>query len=851
VVVETLRGADDGTLVEIGFDARGAFQRTVHLGDDGTSILRSEQRSGWTPAAPGADARTRLARAAAGRIAAEVHRLNRGITVRVVTPAGGSTFVAVPDDTTPALEHTLDGIAVTAERPTAVLGVAAAHDAGHPPGLQSSVATLVDRRVTVAVALVPGRDTSRALHLDDASSLGLSLGPQPLGWSVLPDPLGADLLAAWPSRPTHELRARWHVEDVWRDGAERRLAYDVTVGDGATDPRPTVAFDGTHERGLDFGICAVGHLHAVDVRATCGSCGRAACLACDPTGPLHPCSCGWLVCRTCRDDPPGEALTACVACGSRRCPDCGSGPELTCCRVCERALCRSCADTDPCCQACGTLHPATAAERAALPATLRTEGLSVRAGHDGATAVALIDGHGRREVAVVDSGAVTHWHTYADDPPDALRLRLGLHARLGRPVELRQVAVGTPDPPDGVMVVDSTSIERAGLRIGDGPWELHGPDLLEVGGSPVEVLVAALGLDEVAVPERAQLPQPWSDRHPSAHLGTSVALAAPAPPVTVEIARMTDRTVVAVSARGLVRWRARGPAVEEHLVSWQPIRVPEAVGGAWDPVAHVLTRAEADGIVARVVRRSSLVALGVGDGAVERWYRIHGDPDLDDAAALETALGTAVTIGAVHAVTSPIRIGTAVMRDAERVSRAIRPLVTPVPTGDPSVVEECLVLWAPGAPRSTPALHRLRAGLGRALAVRFPTPPATAVSIGAAVTEIWRLRNGDEVRVDYEVPPGEHVVPVFDSVTGAALVEFVVDREGHPTASLDHCSACGDGFCPDCADVLLTPCRACGREVCDRCVDVDGSACPACARQPGGGEASRARSLGRLRGRLR
>jgi hypothetical protein len=124
------------------------------------------------------------------------------------------------------------------------------------------------------------------------------------------------------------------------------------------------------------------------------------------------------------------------------------------------------------------------------------------------------------------------------------------------------------------------------------------------------------------------------------------------------------------------------------------------------------------------------------------------------------------------------------------------------------------------------------------------------VSIGAAVTEIWRLRNGDEVRVDYEVPPGEHVVPVFDSVTGAALVEYVVDREGHPTASLDHCSACGDGFCTDCADVLLAPCSACGQEVCDLCVDIDGGTCPTCAR-PSGGEASRARSLGRLRGRLR
>ncbi len=624
------------------------------------------------------------------------------------------------------------------------------------------------------------------------------------------------------------------------DGARvASRSYLVTPG-----RKPWPVLDDTGERARDFGVDDLGHLHRPGAGWRCPACLRSRCPACGPEGRLGACAdCGEPACHTCRSEPaPHDEDQQCERCGVASCKACGRTIHARACTLCRRLVCRGCQEAAAnseaghawateaafggLCLACAGLRPASVVEIAALPAELAAAGLDVRIGVDGEWTVASLAGRHRRELAVVHAGRVVRWETALGDAPVLLRTRIGAAMAANADVEIRQgKAVASPAPSDPHLLLDST--RRDSLR-----WSVLDPDGLPVAGSDepptpygtdsstsvLARLVEEAGWSEVTIPERAEgevadllreLPvrQDVIERSAAAML-----LLDPRPAVEL---RWLD-------ADGLHRAAFDGRDASQVDVAWIQGPEPAWAGDGWYPEPRVALACELEGEGAALVRVGTHVALGLHDGEGTRWYPLRNHPAELAKLLLGGSLDEEEPLYEVVALTDPDTIRGPVLVDGSLEQRVWTPLVeerqdTPSDRLLQTAIRRFVSfdLARPPDEQSEPPPPELVEALLDKVDQTDDPSRRVQVAIGLQVDEHW-VQGGSEVRLRYELEPGEHEGMVLCEATGAMVTAVSRDREGHLVATTTTCRYCRTETCGLCV-APTRPCTVCQILICGRC----------------------------------
>ncbi|GIF06670.1 hypothetical protein [Actinoplanes siamensis] len=280
-----------------------------------------------------------------------------------------------------------------------------------------------------------------------------------------------------------------------------------------------------------------------------------------------------------------------------------------------------------------------------------------------------------------------------------------------------------------------------------------------------------------------------------------------------------------IDGRGIVRddvvaeWGPPPGPLDWAVEDWQP--EPEIVAwarlGPWEAV------------LARIGRHAQ---LGVRrDGRRPDWHGLSKSPDDMNRGMVGSTLLAPGRLADVTAVTRRDEFTGIQVQGAERVQQMVVPRIVEHPPGeelDPAQARHAVTTaaaQAPGAPLDLPAeltrelLHRLR---------RTPTE-VVRIAVGLRVAETWRLPDGFEIPVVYDVAPGTAQGYVLDEDTGAALTTLHACRNHHLAGALAWCAHCLNPTCAACSE-SVRPCRLCQGAVCGDCLATPDGRCPACAR---------------------
>ena len=825
----------------------------IEQGPTERALLAPSQHEADAPARPVAAARL-------GRVTATLDAVHASFRLTTVAPEGvRSWFVPAAPGLTMGSEHTWASVVQAAglAEGTRVLRAAETDGFHHDGFAEPSEARLIERKVEQTWRMVRGVPDAGVAGSDELALVGYQVAdveqPPDGPAGLLETARRLDPLAAGPQIT---LAVCLQVEERWAprtagpgaapagDGEDgegaggaqaARRAYLVTPG-----RRPWPVLDDTGERARDFGVDDLGHLHRAGAGWRCPACRLARCPACGPEGRLGTCAdCGEPACHSCRSEPaPHDEDQQCERCGVRSCKACGRTIGARQCRLCRRLTCRSCqgraADqgfaerpaADGLCLTCAGLRPAGEAEIASLPRQLAATGLDVRIGVDGEWTVATLAGRHRRELAVLHAGRPVRWETALGDAPVLLRTRIGAAMAANADVEIRQgKAVAAPTPAGPHLLLESSRrdslrwavLDHNGRPVagGDEPPTPFGSD---ASTSVLARLVEEAGWSEVAIPERAdgedadllrELPvrQDLIERTAAAML-----LLDPRPAVEM---RWLD-------AEGLHRAAFDGRDASQVDVAWTRESKPAWAGDGWYPEPRVVLACGLEAEGAALVRVGAHVALGLRDGEGTRWHTLRNQPAELAKLALGAAMDEEEPLYEVVALSDPDTIRGPILVDGSLEQRVWTPLVEEQP-GAPNdrmllVAVRRFASFEPARPPEEggepPPAELVEVLLDKVDQVEDGTR-RVQVGIGLLVDEHW-VQGGSQVRLRYELAPGEHEGMVLCEATGAMVTAVSRDREGHLVATTTTCRYCRTETCGLCV-APTRPCTVCQILICGRC----------------------------------
>ena len=801
--------------------------------------LAPSQHDPEPPARPVAAARL-------GRVTVTLDAVHASFRLTAVAPQGArSWFVPAAPWLTMGSEHTWASVVQAAglAEGTRVLRAADTSGFHHDGFAEPSEATLVDREVQQTWRMVRGVPDAGVARGDELALVGYQVAeveqPPPGPAGLLEAARRLDALA---TGPQITLAICLQVEEHWAP-RRTRTAAEAAADDGAGSApaarrsylvtpgrKPWPVLDDTGERARDFGVDDLGHLHRAGAGWRCPACLRARCPACGPEGRLGTCAdCGEPACHSCRSDPaPHDEDQQCERCGVGSCKACGRTIGARQCRLCRRLACRDCRgpDAEGLCLTCAGLRPASGVEIASLPPQLAAGGLDVRIAVDGEWTVSSLAGRHRRELAVLHAGRLVRWETALGDAPVLLRTRIGAALAAKADVEIRQgKAVAAPAPERPHLVLDSTRrdslrwavLDPGGRPVagGDDPPTPYGSDSST---SVLARLVEEAGWSEVAIPEHADgevadllrvLPVRQDVIERSA---AAVLLLDPRPAVEV---RWLD-------AEGLHRAAFDGRDASQVDVAWAREPEPAWAGDGWHPEPRVALVCELEGEGAALVGVGEHVALGLHDGDGTRWHTLRNHPAELAKLALGAAMDEDEPLYEVVALSDPDTIRGPILVDGSLEQRVWTPLVEEQ-QGAPNdrllqtavrrfaSFEQALPPEESGEP---PSADLVAALLDKVDEIEDGTR-RVRVGIGLQVDEHW-VQGGSQVRLRYELAPGEQEGMVLCEATGAMVTAVSRDREGHLVATTTTCRYCRTETCGLCV-APTRPCTVCQILICGRC----------------------------------
>ncbi|GIF14877.1 hypothetical protein [Actinoplanes teichomyceticus] len=286
-----------------------------------------------------------------------------------------------------------------------------------------------------------------------------------------------------------------------------------------------------------------------------------------------------------------------------------------------------------------------------------------------------------------------------------------------------------------------------------------------------------------------------------------------------------------IGSPGTAEAGAPPPGIAETVAEWEE---PAGRGGwaveDWQPEPEIVAYAGLgawEAVLARVGRHAQL-GVRRGGGRPD-WHGISKSPADMNRGMVGATLLAPRRLAEVTACTSRDDFTGVQVRGAQRVQQMVVPRIVEHPPGEelePSMIRGVVTgtaAQAPAAPLDLP--EELTAELLRRL--RRRPVDTVRIAVGLRVAETWRLPDGYELPLVYDVAPGRSQGYVLDESTGEPLTEVQTCREHHVTGRLDWCVYCLNPTCAACP-AAVRPCRLCQGTVCGDCVAPDGR-CPACS----------------------
>ncbi|KUL29234.1 hypothetical protein [Actinoplanes awajinensis] len=292
--------------------------------------------------------------------------------------------------------------------------------------------------------------------------------------------------------------------------------------------------------------------------------------------------------------------------------------------------------------------------------------------------------------------------------------------------------------------------------------------------------------------------------------------------------------VIGIDGRGIVD-RAPDDASDkrEEIVSeWQdPGNRGSWAAGDWQPQPEIVAYARLGVWEAALVRVGGHAQLGVRhDAGRPVWHGLSKSPDDMNRGLVGATLLAPGRLAEVTALTRRDDFVGVQVQGAERIQQLVVPRVVEHPPGEeipPAMIRgsvTTLAAQSPAAPLDLP--EELTAELVRRL--RRKPADAVRIAVGLRIAETWRLPDGFELPLVYDVAPGKTQGYVTDETTGAPLSALHACRNHHLTGALDWCTHCLNPTCRLCSEAVR-PCRLCQGTVCGDCVATPDGRCPACA----------------------
>ncbi|HEY3672014.1 MAG TPA: hypothetical protein VGN51_13840 [Acidimicrobiia bacterium] len=620
------------------------------------------------------------------------------------------------------------------------------------------------------------------------------------------------------------------VAETWRDVTTASSVRLVAPG--------ASAFPVLHDTGApsgDFRIDSNRHLHIPETGWFCASCDHYYCEACDVVARLAPCAtCSQDACAACRAQPTAELVSAeCSICHARNCGACHRDIHPAACPLCGELVCAGCCE-EHVCVACASLVELDSERVRGLPPELHADGLAVWGDERGGrTRVAIVGAH-RRELVVVEDGAVVSWRSFVPRSPTEFRAVFAIARMLGLPADLA-VSTRHEDPEPAPA---SEDLEVARGSEADVRWEIVrssgataarsrvGAPLPGVDDDPLAVVADLSGGAQLRVPAAAPV-----EVHAVFPVLSPRLMRDPVDELRI-IVRHTERQHL-LSSAGLIERVRTCDGDAENLVPWtdgdgarsEQIATPHPKP---DATMHV----EVDDLAVLASRFGNDLFVTVRGPETDATFATGAPGWLE-----RVQLADMVRVGRSSIVVvdwlDPLRARYLDVKEADLVSSTITPMfaeATSQQNADEhdaavrSWVDRSAITWNVESNGDVEMPTRLADSIKR----RMGASPGAQRSgaIGVHVHQVWRSGSGEATLV-YDLIPGSSSFRAHDTGTAADAVHL--DREGHFVAASLLCPYCDTRVCGRCTGPVA-PCALCGVALCGACsVEAHGLAmCPAC-----------------------
>lgn len=500
------------------------------------------------------------------------------------------------------------------------------------------------------------------------------------------------------------------------------------------------------------------------------------------------------------------------------------GESLTRCPVCRRETCSHCT-RDELCAVCVDLRIPDASERAILaPLYPPADGVRISSG-DGVRIVTIQSGP-RRELAIMQNGAIDRWWRADRAEPNHYRVNRALESRLGlrdaATLEVRPLLA----PGGGESILE---VGGEGRLVAEVSAQVPGggstpPESITLEATPpgpsglLRALAEQLNCHDDAVPW--VIPAGMRD-----HFERLVAPTSDASAAHITLAPEVRRSGVRVGSTGLLE--ANG-----HIAPFAPVEHGSAplLGGRlseWFPRPRVVSAARGLSGSAVLLEVGGTPVLAVQDGD-DVSYHASAIPTPSPEEILGGALNPDRTPAQASATINPIDIAASPVSNAELTGRRARPVARPSldwanAEATAAAIAHFRLEQAVRTPEITLDLPEAVTTALKTEILRGGVQRPDVLEVGAEVHEQWSGRESESEFV-YSLYPADLGEPM-------ARPELTLDDEGHLATHARLCAYCGTTRCDEC-DHLVRSCIVCKVDLCAGCrgpAAIGLPVCPACS----------------------